>query len=190
MLRSTYRKEAHDWSADGRFILYMETSQQTGGDLWVLPMEGERKPWVWLNTPAFETQARFSPDGKWIAYQSDESGPYEIYLQAFVTGAPASGGKRQLSTNGGWVPFWRRDGRELFYLTASGKLMAVEITPGAELKAGAPKELFAPSGSRVSTERGYTVTGDGQRFLFVTSAEDASVPPFTVVLNWMAEMKK
>jgi hypothetical protein len=68
--------------------------------------------------------------------------------------------------------------------------MAVDITPGAELKAGTPKELFAPSGYRVNADRGYTVTGDGQRFLFVTSADEASVPPFTVVLNWMAEMKR
>ena len=86
---------------------------------------------------------------------------------------------------------WRRDGRELYYISAEGKLMAVEITPGAELKARSPKALFAPSGYRViSDDQGYTLTGDGQRFLLVTSAEEASVPPFTVVLNWMAEMKK
>jgi len=153
-------------------------------------MEGDRKPWPWLNTPSNESKATFSPDGKWLAYRSNESGRFEIYLQAFVPGAPASGGKRQLSTNGGTNSYWRRDGRELYYLAADGKLMAVDITPGAELKAGTPKELFAPSGYRVNTDRGYTLTGDGQRFLFVTSAEDAGVPPFTVVLNWMAEVKK
>ena len=153
-------------------------------------MEGERKSWPWLNTTAAENYPRFSPDSKWIAYQSNESGRDEIYVQAFVPYAPASGGKRQLSTNGGTNPQWRRDGRELYYLSAEGKLMAVEITPGAELKAESPKELFTPSGYRVNAERGYTLTGDGQRFLLVTSAEDASVPPFTVVLNWMAEAKK
>ena len=190
LLRSAYYKSTCDWSTDGRFILYQELNPQTSVDLWVLPMEGERKPWPWLNTPANETAARFSPDGKWIAYQSNESGHNEIYLQAFVPGAPASGGKRQLSTNGGINPSWRRDGRELYYVADDGKLMVVEITPGAGLKAGSPKELFAPSGYRVNADVGYTLTGDGQRFLFVTSAEDASVPPFTVVLNWMAEMKK
>ncbi len=189
LLRSAYFKTACDWSTDGRFILYTEGNPQTSGDLWMLPMEGERKPWPWLNTPANETAATFSPDGKWIAYQSNESGRNEIYLQAFVPGVPASGGKRQLSTNGGTTPYWRRDGRELYYLAADGKLMAVEITPGAELKAGTPQELFAPSGYRVNADRGYTLTGDGQRFLFVTSADEASVPPFTVVLNWMAAVK-
>ncbi len=190
LLRSAYQKFPFDWSTDGRFILYGEANPQTTFDIWVLPMEGERKPWPWLNTPAFEFSPKFSPDGKWIAYRSNESGRNEIYVQAFVPGAPASGGKRQLSTNGGTTPQWRRDGRELYYLSTDGKLMAVEIMPGAELKAGTPKELFAPSGYRVYTDSGYTVTGDGQRFLFVTNAEDASVPPFTVVLNWMAEMKK
>jgi eukaryotic-like serine/threonine-protein kinase len=192
LLRTAYRKRVFDWSADGRFILYHELNPQTSFDLWVLPMEGERTPWPWLNTPAAEGTATFSPDGKWIAYQADESGRNEIYLQAFVPGAPAAGGKRQLSTGGGTAPYWQRGGRELYYLSAEGKLMAVEITPGAELKAGTPQELFAPSGYRVDgvAQRGYTVTGDGQRFLFVTSAEDASVPPFTVVLNWMAEAKK
>jgi hypothetical protein len=87
-------------------------------------------------------------------------------------------------------PQWRRDGRELYFVTPNGKLMAVEITPGAELKAGTPKELFAPSDYRANANRDYTSTGDGQRFLFVTSVEDASPPPFTVVLNWMAEVKK
>ncbi len=152
-------------------------------------MEGERKPWVWLNTPAFESAATISPDGKWIAYQSNEFGRNEIYLQAFVPGAPASGGKKQLSTSGGAGPLWRRDGRELYYLTADSKLMAVAVTPGAELKAGTPKELFVPSGFRVDADSHYRLTGDGQRFLFVTSADEASVPPFTVVLNWMAEVK-
>ncbi len=190
LLRSAQRKEALDWSADGRFILYTEVSPQNAGDIWVLPMEGERKPWAWLNTPGFQTNAVFSPDGKWITYTSDEAGPNQIYLQAFVPGVPASGGKWQLSTNGGRKPQWRRDGRELYYLAADGKLMVVDITPGAELKAGTPKELFAPIGIQANASAGYTLTGDGQRFLFVTSTEEASVPPFTVVLNWMAEMKK
>jgi eukaryotic-like serine/threonine-protein kinase len=186
--RSAYRKVADDWSTDGRFILYEERNPQTTDDLWVLPLEGERKRWPWLNTPASEVLAKFSPDGKWIAYQSNESGRDEIYVQAFVPGTPAAGGKRQLSTSGGTNPRWRRDGRELYYLAPGNRLMAVEVTPGAELKAGAPRELFAPRASRVS--RYYTMTGDGQRFLFVTSADEASVPPFTVVLNWMAEVKK
>lgn len=153
-------------------------------------MTGERQPSVWLNTSAGEMAARFSPDGKWIAYQSNESGRPEIYVQAFVSGAAAAGGKRQLSLTGGTAPRWRRDGRELYYLAADGKLMAVAITPGAALQYGSAQALFAPSGLQVNADRGYTLTGDGQRFLFVTRAADAIVPPFTVVLNWMAELKK
>ena len=166
------------------------THPQTSWDLWVLPLAGERKPWPWLNTPAGEYNATFSPDGNWIAYQSNEFGHNEIYVQAFVPGAPASGGKRQLSTNGGAHPQWRRDGRELYYVSADGKLIAVAITPGADLKAGTPKELFTPAGYRANADRGYTVTGDAQRFLFVTGADGAILPPFTVVLNWMAEVKQ
>ncbi len=190
LLRSAYHKYLTDWSADGRFILYRELNPQTNWDLWAMPMQGERRPWPWLNSPALEIRATFSPDGKWVAYSSTESGRSEIYVQAFVPGAPASGSKRQLSLKGGGTPFWRRDGRELFYLSSGGRLMSVEITPGADLQYRTAQELFAPSGFRMNADRGYVPTSDGQRFLFVTNADEASVPPFTVVLNWMAEMKR
>ena len=189
LLRSAFYKSVCDWSADGRFILYEELNPQTAHDLWLLPLEGERRPWAWLKTSAAEMAARFSPDGKWIAYQSNESGRPEIYVQAFTPGATAASGKRQLSLNGGSAPRWRRDGRELYYLAGDGKLMAVAITPGSALQFGAAHALFAPSGLQVNADRGYTLTGDGQRFLFVTRAADAVVPPFTVVLNWMAKLK-
>ncbi len=184
LLRLDRPKSPIDWSANGKFLLCLESHPQTRRDLWVLPLEGERNPWPWLNTPFDEFFARFAPDGKWIAYTSDESGRYEIYVQAFTPGAPASGGKVPLSTNGGVDPHWRRDGRELYY-RSGGKLMAVDVTLGAEVKAGTPRELF-PLSSLFNLE----VTGDGQRFLLMTSAADASVPLFTVVLNWMAELKK
>jgi Tol biopolymer transport system component len=188
LLRSAHSKFPDDWSANGKFLLYQERHPQTRRDLrdlWILPLEGERTPWPWLNTPFDEFFAKFSPDGKWIAYTSDESGRYEIYVQAFTPGAPASGGKALLSTNGGLDPHWRRDGRELYYRSPDGKLIAVDVTLGAEVKAGTPRELFS-FGSLFSWE----VTGDGQRFLLMTSADETSVPPFTVVLNWMAELKK
>ncbi len=190
LLKSTHLKQTLDWSTDGRFILYRESNPQTYYDLWVLPLEGERQPWPWLNTPFNEREGKFTSDGKWIAYASDESGRYEIYVKAFVSGAPASGGKWQISTNGGTQPHWRHDSRELYYFSGDGKLMTVDLTLGAEVKAGTPKELFALSGIRANLGGGYTNTGDGQRFLFVTIAEETSLPPFTVVLNWMAEMKK
>jgi eukaryotic-like serine/threonine-protein kinase len=191
LLRSDFRKRAIDWSADGRFILYQENNPQTSLDLWVLSLEGERSHWPWLKTPFIEPLGKFSPDGKWIAYQSNESGYMEIYLQAFTPGAPASGGRWQLSTNGGAIPQWRRDGRELYYISADNKLMAVEVTLGAEVKYGTPKELFALSDRRVETVLGgYARTRDGQQFLFATSAEETILTPLTVVLNWMAEVKK
>jgi Tol biopolymer transport system component len=181
--RSAYAKTPLSWSADGRFLLFREQNPQTRGDLWVLPMEGGRQPWPWLNTPAIEGTAAFSPDGKWIVYASDESGRYEIYAQAFAPSTPASGGKVPLSTNGGVTPQWRRDGRELYYRSPDNKLIAVDVTLGAQVKAGTPRELF----SLVSN---FEAAHDGQRFLVAASAVDTSVPPFTVVLNWMAEVKK
>src|SRR5262249_50334660 len=141
--KSAFPKNALDWSADGRFILYQETNPQTYVDLWVAPLEGGN-PWAWLKTPFIEPLGKFSPDGKWIGYQSNETGRMEIHLRAFAPGAPASDVKWQLSTNGGRNPQWRRDGRELYY-TADNKLMAVEVTLGAEPKYGPPKELFALS---------------------------------------------
>lgn len=185
LLRSAYTKVPHGWSADGKFLLYQETNPQTSLDLWVLPIEGVRKPWPWLNTPFVESFSQFAPNGKWIAYMSNESGRYEIYVQAFTPGAPALGDKLQLSTNGGVGAQWRRDGRELFYRTLDGKLMAVDVTLGAQVKAGTPRELFSLSGPS-----GYEAAGDGQRFLITTSAAGSTVPPFTVVLNWMAEVKR
>jgi Tol biopolymer transport system component len=191
LYKSAYRKYAMDWSRDGRFILYWEYNPQTNRDLWVLPLQGEQKPWPWLNTPLIEGVAKFSPDGRWIAYSLSDAGRDEIYIQAFVPGAPAAGGKWQITTNGGLTPHWRRDGRELYYLSYDNKVMAVDVTLGAEVKAGTPKELFSLDSMRMfSRTVGYAKTDDGQRFLFVTSVEDASPPPFTVVLNWMAEMKK
>ncbi len=187
--RSDFQEFALDWSADGRFIIYRETGPQTFVDLWVLPREGGQ-PWPWLKTPYNESVGKFSPDGNWIAYQSNESGPMEIYLQAFVPGAPASGVSTRLSTNGGTMPVWQRNGRELYYISADNKLMAVEMTLGAEVKSGTPKELFSLSNIWANPGATYAVTRDGQRFLFVTRAEETSVTPFTVLLNWMAEVKK
>src|SRR5262245_48812080 len=188
LLRSDFPKYATDWSADGRFILYRVIDPQTNADLWVLSLQ-DGKYWHWLKTPKIEPVGRFSPDDEWIAYQSNESGFMEIYLQAFVPGAPASGGRWQLPTNGGVLPLWRRDGRELYYIS-NNKLMVVEVTLGAGVKHGTPKELFAMSDIGANTGLGYARTRDGQRFLFVTSAEEANVTPFTVVQNWMEEMKK
>jgi Tol biopolymer transport system component len=189
LLKSDFPKFAIDWSADGHFILYREIVTQTNADLWVLSLE-DGKHWPWLKTSFNEEVGRFSPDGKWIAYQTNDSGRPEIYLQTFAPGAPASGGRWRLSTNGGRNLQWRRDGRELYYISLDNKLMAVEVTLGADVKPRTPKELFALSDIGAIPGASFALTRDGQRFLFVTSAAETSVTPFTVVLNWMAEVKK
>ena len=174
------------WSADGRFILYTRTDPKTRPDLWTLPLAGDRQPSLFLQTPFAEFEGRFSPDGRWIAYTSNDQRRAEVYVQTF----PASGGKWQISTSGGRQPWWRSDGRELYYLSADGKLMAVEVKPGGSFEALAPRALFDLAPSRAIGGASYAVTAAGDRFLFVTAREEAASLQFTVVTNWAAEAKK
>jgi WD40-like Beta Propeller Repeat len=158
-------------------------------DLWVLPLTGDRRPMPFLQTQFEERQGQFSPNGRRVAYISDESGRYEVYVQSF----PALGGKWQISTDGGTEPSWRRDGKELFYLAADGKLMVVEVKANSTF-ASVPRALFvAPSvgldpGARLLST--YSVTADGQRFLFNSSLKESTSTPITVVFNWTAELPK
>jgi eukaryotic-like serine/threonine-protein kinase len=190
---------AASWSPDGRFLLYVNTDTQTATDLWVLAMAGDRPSSVFLKTPFAERWGTFSPDGRWVAYHSNESGQHEIYLRPFVppgASRPAAevvGGQRQASTAGGVYPAWRRDGRELYYLDPEGTMMAVPITvTGATLEPGAPIVLFPTRilGGGVDTGLGpqYDVAPDG-RFLINTVLGDAAVP-ITLVMNWNPEAKK
>ncbi len=171
-------------SPDGKWLLYGSQSPATGRDLWLLPLEGDRKPVPYLQTPFNERSGRFSPDSKWITYESDESGLPDVYVQA----VPARGAKYRISTAGGTLPEWRRDGKELYYLSLDRKLMAVPIKSGSAIEAGTPQELFA-----LLSSPSFNPSRDGQRFLAVESArgeEAAAVPPVTVVLNWQAGLKK
>ncbi len=190
LLKSDNSKLPNDWSADGKFILYQEQAPKTGWDLWVLPLSGEQKPFPFLQSEFYEGQARFSPDGKWIAYSSDESGIWQVYVQSF----PASGGKWQASTNGGVQPQWRRDGKELFYLSSDRKLMAVELKgSGSTFEAGVPKELFELrliSVGLPGPRNFYVAAAAGQRFLVVSTPEERISTPTTVVLNWTADLKR
>ncbi|MBA3716207.1 MAG: PD40 domain-containing protein, partial [Pyrinomonadaceae bacterium] len=187
LLKSNDPKFPADWSSDGRFILYRSRDPKTKEDIWVLPLEGDRQPFPLLQTEFNESQARFSPNGKWIAYTSDESGTTQVYVQSF----PAAGSKWPVSTGGGNQPRWRRDGRELFYL-ADGKLMAVEVKTEGTFEAGVPKPLFVIHGPIEVTPFAisYAVTADGQRFLVRSVVEQASTTPITVVVNWAAEVKR
>jgi serine/threonine protein kinase/Tol biopolymer transport system component len=186
-------RESHlwDWSRDGRFIVYSAIGVQHAADLWVLPRMGDRKPFPFAESPFHKTQAQISPNGRWLAYTSYESGKDEVYVQSF----PAPGSRRQVSLAGGVQPRWRRDGAELFYLGSDQTLMAVPVTAteGA-FEVGRPRPLFRtriiPQGSQsLWFDTMYDVTPDGQRFL-VLGPPDETVPPITVVLNWLGALKK
>lgn len=171
------------FSADGRFLIYDAHDPQRRQDLWVIPTSGERKPIPFLTTPADETFGQFSPDGKWIAYSSDESGRREVYVQGFAPDrSPATAvGKWQVSSAGGDKPRWSHDGKELFYLSADSKLMKVPVKSGATFEPGKAVALFDV---RAAGFFPYDVSPDG-RFLINTPVEsDATEMPITVVLNW------
>jgi hypothetical protein len=190
LLKSDYFKFPTDWSRDGRFIIYREINPKTKYDVWVLPVHPQNaalSPFPLLHTEANEAAAVLSPDGQWIAYNSDESGPYEVYVQSF----PGGGGKRQVSTGGGIGPRWRGDGKELFYHALDGKLMAAAVKSGASFfESGKPVALFEFRAGGYLITPYYDVTRDGQNFLLSTILENEVAAPLTVVVNWAAEMKK
>jgi eukaryotic-like serine/threonine-protein kinase len=191
---NTNPKVPTSWSLDGRFLIYYEIAPKTKRDVWVLPLSGDRKPFPFLQTEASEAAGQLSPDGRWMAYTSDESGgPFEIYVRSF----PSGGSQKLVSTNGGTGPCWRRDGKELFYYAPDGKLMAVEVKSGpgggrqeASFEAGPPHALFEFRSGGIVPVCPYTVTTDGQRFLLNTLVDESGGAPLTVVVNWQAELKR
>jgi Tol biopolymer transport system component len=170
-----------DWSPNGRFV-----SLEKGRDLWILPLDGDRRAFPYLATPAAEQGGQFSPDGRWIAYWSDETGRDEVFLQDF----PAKGTKFQVSTGGGSEPRWRRDGRELFYLDSVGQLMSVAVTLAPEFRLGVAVPVFRTQllSLPVAGSRRYGVSADGQRFL-MNVVGGTSLPPITVILNWQKALE-
>ena len=181
LVETPYWKYPESWSPDGQFIAYRQIDPRTRGDIWLLPLRGERKPVALLQTSADERNAAFSPDGRFLAYGSDESGHEEVYVQAF----PASGAKWQISSAGGSAPMWRKDGKELFFGTPDRRLMAVPIAiRGSSLEPGAPRALFSSPAPLLSAwGRDFTVSSDGQRFLVVTSAVQDVASPITLVME-------
>jgi Tol biopolymer transport system component len=186
LLKANVLDAGTDWSADGRFILFETQDPKTGVELMVLPLFGDMKPYPLLQSEFNESQGRVSPDGRWFAYTSNESGKNEVYVQSF----PPTGGKWQISTTGGAQPHWRRDGKELFYMAPDRKLMAVDVKLGTAFGTSAPKTLFQTQVVRPEAPNRYVVTGDGQRFLVNSSVEEVSQTPLTVILNWKAQLKK
>lgn len=198
LLKSDNNKVPSDWSKDGRFILYSENDPKTKNDVWVLPVgesvpgpgetsDGGPKPFAFLRTEADEFGATTSPNGRWLAYVSDESGRYEVYVQSF----PGGGSKRQVSTGGGTAPLWRRDGQELFYYASDGKLMAAPVQSGENFAASVPTPLLEfRAGNSNAYFAPYAVTGDGQRFLLNAIVVTEIAGPLTVVVNWTADLKR
>ena len=174
------------WSPDGQTIAFIEVAPETGGDIWTLGLN-DRKARPFLKTPSNKSSPRFSPDGHWIAYTSDESGRIGVYVQPY----PGPGGKWQVLTEGGTEPVWNPAGRELFYRSGS-RMMTVPVTLAPEFSEGKPVTMFEgswlPSPSDVA---GYDVSRDGQRFLMLKPAdEDQGVRQIVVVQNWVEELKK
>ena len=184
LLASSQDKSPQDWSMDGRYVLYQNVAPNGNQDLWALPLEGERTPVPIAQTDAAELNGQFTPDGKWVAYQSDESGRFEIYVQPF----PGPGAKIRVSTGGGVQVRFRRDGKELFYLTLGGRLMAVPLAfarDGRAVEVGTAVPLFAVHVLQlygINIRHQYIVSPDGQRFLVDTSVEPPA--PIAVILNW------
>jgi Tol biopolymer transport system component len=173
-------KGPYYWSKDG-WILFLSG---TASNFYRVPLVGERKPLVALRSPFPKDMAAVSQDARWVAYESPESGRYEVYVADY----PKFTEKRQVSIAGGCQPLWRRDGKELFYLTLDGKLEAVDVHPGATLDTSAPRMLFRAPVTVDPNAGEYCVTGDGKRFIFRESVHE-SAAAITVVLNWDAGLK-
>jgi Tol biopolymer transport system component len=172
------------WSPDGKSLLYYHVDPKTSWDLYVLPLEGDRKPRPFVRSPFVDLRGRISPDGRWVAYQTNEAGRAEIFVQAF----PGPGGKWQISTAGGTEPQWGPGGKELFYLSQN-KMMRVSVQTGAAFEAGIPEPLFPVALRRIVTNNRYLVSRDGRRFLLLSSLLQNLTPPTTVVVNWPAELR-
>jgi len=184
------------FTPDGRSLIYTANDTKTAQDIWVLPLEGDeaRKPHAFLQTPFAETTPHLSPDGRWLAYLSNESGRYEVYVRPF----PGPGGKWQISTEGGSGVAWSPKGNEIFYRTGpqSEKRMAVDVQTQPTFSAGKPRLLFEAPMVSVQPLGGlaadYSVSPDGQRFLMVRATEQpqTAAAQINVVFNWFEELKK
>jgi Tol biopolymer transport system component len=192
-------KQPTSWSPDGQLVVYEAFDPKTSWDLWALPLSGDRQPRPILHSEFQELEGQISPDGRWLAYTSDESKRWEVYVRPLSDAT----GKWLISSAGGRFARWRGDGKELFYLTSERKLMAVDVgTAGSAFDVGIPKVLFdvriaetffqaTPIGAQAKTPSPYAVTRDGRRFLVITDTSSQQVEtPMTVVVNWPAVLKR
>jgi eukaryotic-like serine/threonine-protein kinase len=190
LLRSDSAKIPTGFSPDGRFLVYAVLDPGTEFDLWVLPLFGDRRPFPYLRTPAAEIGGQISPNGRWMVYASNESGAYEVYVRPF----PIAPGKWQISRDGGSQPRWRRDGKELFYISNDRRIMAVDVRADlSAFEAGVPRALFDAHVSNIEGSNPwsqYAVSADGQRFLVNRLVTEGPSSPITVMINWPAVGKK
>jgi eukaryotic-like serine/threonine-protein kinase len=183
ILHSDVDKFPNNWSREGKYILYTQDA-----DLWFVTLP-ELKGSLFLKAPSVLRNGQFSPDGKWVAYASNETGRWEIYVTSF----PAPRGKWQVSVGGGEQPRWRGDGRELFYLSPDSKVMAVPVTTGTNFESGTPLPLFQATPRQPIPLYDlfvYDVSRDGQRFLIITPVKEAETAPMSVVLNWTTKLNQ
>jgi serine/threonine protein kinase len=179
LLESPFDKFPSDWSRDGRYLIFYQIDPVTKYDIWALPLTGDRKPYPLLQTAFNEHRATLSPDVRWLAYCSDETGRDEIYVQSF----PTLGNKWKVSDGGGTRPVWSRNGKELFYIASDRKLMVSAVSAGAKFEAGSPQPLFT---TRPNITRFFDVSPDGRRFLLVDPLPDPVTPPINLLFNWHA----
>ncbi len=184
---SDYSQYPGSWSPDGKFLAFTEEAHpHTGDDIWLLPMQGDRRPQPLLQTPFNEWQPRFSPDGRWLAYTSNESGSAEVYVQPF----PSPGAKWKISTDGGTEPLWGPTGRELFYRNGD-KMMAVSLETKPAFAVSNPRLLFDAPYAHISSDiPNYDVAPDGRLLMVRENQQKATVTQLNVVLNWFEQLKQ
>ncbi|MGE0453178.1 MAG: protein kinase [Vicinamibacteria bacterium] len=186
LLQNDENKYVTDWTRDGKYVIYASNNKDTSWDLWALPVSGERKPLPLVRTKFAEHGGVVSPDGRFLAYRSNESGRSEVYVQEF----PEARSKWQVSAEGGFDPFWRADGREIYYRGRDTRLMVVSVETGAAFSTGTPQPLFQARFASIAARGLYRATPDGQRFLVLAPLGRDALPPTTVVLNWLAAIEQ
>jgi Tol biopolymer transport system component len=185
LMRNDTHFHLQSWSPDGKLIAFERLGTSSQWEIWMLPMKGDRKPYPYLQGQFLEAHPAFSPDGKWLAYTSGESGRAEVYVQRF----PGPGEKIQVSTDGGFYPVWSRDGRRLIY-ESSDTLWAVDVTGSPTFRLGKAHVLYQGEIWNSSAGPNYALSPDGKRIVLVERNKDTTESNINVVLNWNEELNR